>query len=134
MLLYSESHDLGDEIIVLEPYSYKLFNAAIRGQPTCTRWWSCISSDGDRINTPLLSALNPHVKPGDLFLHTPGADASAIWIALSKGSEENEQLEWKECEPGMPHPFLKGYVLSFSRGRLRWVTRKTYSTYRTRHA
>ena len=67
----------------------------------------------------------PDAVVGSLYVHkTP--DGQENWIRVNDGL-------WESVQAAHPHPFLKGYVLSFlSNGEPRWVTKESLRTYKGR--
>jgi len=76
---------------------------------------------------PLQHPMNlEQANPGDTYLHRSGLDQNQIWFRGYSG-------EWVSALPGVEHPQLTGYCLNISpEGWVRWVLKKTVSTYKGR--
>lgn len=61
---------------------------------------------------------------GDVFIHScAGAEgAPQVWIRMGDGT-------WEAAAAGHIHPYLPCYRLVVTKGKPRWVTRKTIATY-----
>ena len=64
----------------------------------------------------------PDAAIGALYVHkTP--DGNKAWIRIRDGL-------WDTVQTAHPHPFLKGYVLTFlDNGEPRWIRRESLRTY-----
>lgn len=87
------------------------------------------STDEYALVYPSLMSTSFRAVPGDLYVHTWGADSeNQIWAYL--GGEK-----WKRVENGSLHPNMPTHCLyrDSKNDRPRWVSRKTMSTYKCRN-